>query len=160
MSIRLTGELWAAHDQHPSADNGPKTESASRARIARTIGRDAADASDAEWRRFTHTWRQAQLRVLEANLVRVGARHASLVNAPIVGAGCGRFLAAALAREEARGYVDFARLASMASDDTERAEWVSTCAPSVAVALLAASAAQGASGNERLSSNDVAMRAA
>ena len=45
---RLTGELWPEHDQHPSADNGPKTQAASRVRIARMIGRDAADASDAE----------------------------------------------------------------------------------------------------------------
>jgi (4-(4-[2-(gamma-L-glutamylamino)ethyl]phenoxymethyl)furan-2-yl)methanamine synthase len=157
---RLTGELWAAHDQHASADNGPKTESASRARIARTIGRDAADASDAEWRRFAQTWRLAQLRVLEANLARVGARHAALLHAPVVGAGCGRFLAAALAREEARGYVDFARLAHVASDELERAEWVSTCAPSVAVALLAASAIQRASANEKPLFDDAATRAA
>ncbi|MDR5739978.1 hydantoinase/oxoprolinase family protein [Caballeronia sp. LZ016] len=136
---RLTGELWDAHDQHPSADNGPKTEVASRARIARMIGRDAGDASADEWRRFALAWRHEQLRTLEASLVRVCAQHASLTAAPIVGAGCGRFLAEALARQEARGYIDFARLAGISNADDERAEWVSTCAPSVAVALLASS---------------------
>jgi (4-(4-[2-(gamma-L-glutamylamino)ethyl]phenoxymethyl)furan-2-yl)methanamine synthase len=146
---RLTGELWAEHDQHPSADNGPKTEAASRARIARMIGRDAADASDAEWRRFAQTWRLAQLRALEANLARVTVRDASLAAAPIVGAGCGRFLAAALARQEARGYIDFARLAGVSGDDAARAEWVSTCAPSVAVAMLASMAQSSSDASPR-----------
>ncbi|MDR5857185.1 hydantoinase/oxoprolinase family protein [Caballeronia sp. LZ062] len=136
---RLTGELWDAHDQHPSADNGPKTEAASRARIARMIGRDASDASAEEWRRFALAWRHEQLRIIEANLARVSAQHEALASAPVVGAGCGRFMAAALARQEARGYVEFARLAGVASHDAERAEWASTCAPSVAVALLASS---------------------
>jgi len=157
---RLTGELWPEHDQHPSADNGPKTEAASRARIARMIGRDAADASDSEWRRFAQNWRHEQLRALETNLARVIARDAALAAAPIVGAGCGRFLAAALARQEARSYIDFARLAGVADDDATRAEWVSTCAPSVAVALLASMAAKGAAGNEARSHADAAPRAA
>jgi probable H4MPT-linked C1 transfer pathway protein len=157
---RLTGELWPEHDQHPSADNGPKTEAASRARIARMIGRDAADASDSEWRRFAQNWRHEQLRALETNLARVIARDAALAAAPIVGAGCGRFLAAALARQEARSHIDFARLAGVADDDATRAEWVSTCAPSVAVALLASMAAKGAAGNEARSHADAAPRAA
>jgi hypothetical protein len=107
------------------------------------IGRDACDASPDEWRRFALAWRHAQLRMLEANLARVSAQHDALARAPIVGAGCGRFLAAALAQQEARGYVDFARLAGVVSDDAERAEWASTCAPGVAVALLAASPVAG-----------------
>ncbi|KND62412.1 hypothetical protein BVER_01615 [Candidatus Burkholderia verschuerenii] len=159
---RLTGELWPEHDQHASADNGPKTEAASRARIARMIGRDARDAADAEWRRFAHAWRHEQLRTLEANLARVCAQHARLAAAPVVGAGCGRFLAAALAREEARGYVDFSRLAGVTSDAADQAEWASTCAPSVAVALLASRAVdgKGAPSNEAFPSNDASSRAA
>jgi (4-(4-[2-(gamma-L-glutamylamino)ethyl]phenoxymethyl)furan-2-yl)methanamine synthase len=114
------------------------------------IGRDAAEASDAEWRRFADEWRREQLRAIEASLARVSAAHPGLAAAPIVGAGCGRFLAAALARQEARSYVDFAMLAGAgagagagaddARADAEVAEWIATCAPSVAVALLAASA--------------------
>jgi probable H4MPT-linked C1 transfer pathway protein len=160
---RLTGELWDAHDQHPSADNGPKTEAASRARIARMIGRDAADATDAEWKRFAQTWRREQLRTLEANFARLIARDETLAAAPVVGAGCGRFLAAALARQQARGYIDFARLAGVADDDATRAEWVSTCAPSVAVALLAALAtnrARGAQDEVTPPLNDASSRAA
>jgi (4-(4-[2-(gamma-L-glutamylamino)ethyl]phenoxymethyl)furan-2-yl)methanamine synthase len=139
---RLTGELWPPHDQHPSADDGPKTEAASCTRLARMIGRDAADASDTEWRRFAQRWRHEQLGTIGANLARVRIAHPSLVNAPLVGAGCGRFLAAALAQQDGRGYIDFATLvgaapAGAAPANPEFSEWVTTCAPSVAVALLA-----------------------
>jgi probable H4MPT-linked C1 transfer pathway protein len=139
---RLTGELWPPHDQHPSADHGPKTEAGSRARLARMIGRDAGEAGELEWRRFAQSWRREQMSVIETNLARVAAAHPELASAPLVGAGCGRFLVAALARQEARSYIDFARLAGM-DGEGERAEWAATCAPSVAVALLAANASLG-----------------
>jgi probable H4MPT-linked C1 transfer pathway protein len=138
---RLTGELWPPHDQHPSADNGPKTVDASCARLARMIGCDAADASADEWRAFAHTWRLEQLRTIGASVAQVCDAHPQLADAPLVGAGCGRFLAAALARETARPYVDFSALACVPSareqaDARELNEWIATCAPSVAVALL------------------------
>ncbi|WP_321897971.1 hydantoinase/oxoprolinase family protein [Paraburkholderia heleia] len=147
---RLTGELAPHYDQHPGADNGPKTPAASRARIARMIGRDAGEASDADWRAFAQRWREAQRREIGANLARVVAAHPALAGAPLVGAGCGRFLVAELARETARGYVDFGALAAGAArwahgaEFAEREDWAATCAPSVAVALLAAArSAQG-----------------
>jgi probable H4MPT-linked C1 transfer pathway protein len=140
---RLTGELWPAHDQHASADNGPKTQAASRARIARTIGRDARDADENEWREFAYGWRDKQLRILTANLHDVIAAHPSLQRAPLIGAGCGRFLIEAMAQEEGRAFIDFSDLTDLAyltdapGADQERREWIATCAPSVAVALLA-----------------------
>lgn len=137
---RLTGELWPPHDQHPSADNGPKTKAASRVRLARMIGRDAAEAEDIEWRRFAQRWRHEQLATIATNLARVRTAHPALAAAPLVGAGCGRFLAAALARQDGRGYVDFATLAGVRHAGAEFSEWIATCAPSVAVALLAAGA--------------------
>jgi (4-(4-[2-(gamma-L-glutamylamino)ethyl]phenoxymethyl)furan-2-yl)methanamine synthase len=155
---RLTGELWPPHDQHPSADNGAKTIAASCARLARTIGRDAADASIDEWRCFAHTWRHEQLRTIGACIAQVRDAHPQLAAAPLVGAGCGRFLVAALARETAHAYVDFSALTGAVTDtqaahacaatphdgsDTA-AEWIATCAPSVAVALLMATPAGNA----------------
>ncbi|CAB3749140.1 hydantoinase/oxoprolinase family protein [Paraburkholderia humisilvae] len=149
---RLTGELWPPHDQHPSADNGPKTVDASCARLARMIGRDAADASTDEWRAFAQTWRLEQLRTIGATVAQVRDAHPALADAPLVGAGCGRFLVAELARRMGRAYVDFSELAggvcsaSAHADTHELNEWIATCAPSVAVALLmAADAAPGAS---------------
>jgi uncharacterized hydantoinase/oxoprolinase family protein len=134
---RLTGELWPPHDQHPSADNGPKTIAASCARLARTIGRDAADAGEDEWRAFAQAWRDAQLQAIGASFEQVCAAHPSLAGAPVVGAGCGRFLAASLAQAHARDYVDFGTLAQTAAQaPQDAAEWIATCAPSVAVAWL------------------------
>jgi probable H4MPT-linked C1 transfer pathway protein len=131
---RLTGELDPLYDVHPSADQGPKTQEASCARIARMIGRDSHEAAAFEWRRFAQRWRARQLLEIGVNLARVAAAHPGLAAAPLVGAGCGRFLVAALAREEARGYIDFGALAGV----PERCSaWAATCAPSVAVALLA-----------------------
>jgi probable H4MPT-linked C1 transfer pathway protein len=136
---RLTGELWPPHDQYPAADNGPKTAAASRERLARMIGRDAAEASDADWRIFAETWRGEQLRAIGANVLRVASRHPELARAPIVGAGCGRFLAAALAQQESRSHLDFAMLGARGERAEALSEWISTCAPSAAVALLLAS---------------------
>ncbi|WP_181321740.1 hydantoinase/oxoprolinase family protein [Trinickia symbiotica] len=131
---RLTGELDPDCDVQPSADHGPKTEAGSRVRLARMIGRDAGDATDDDWHAFAMQWRTLQLRETALNLARVEAAHQALAHAPIVGAGCGRFLARALAREEGRGYIDFATLAGASA---RLADWTATCAPSVAVALLA-----------------------
>jgi probable H4MPT-linked C1 transfer pathway protein len=138
---RLTGELWPPHDQHPSADNGPKTEAASRVRLARMIGRDAAEASDVEWMDFAKRWRHEQLATVATNLARVRAAHPALSTAPLVGAGCGRFLVAALAQQDGRSYIDFAALAGVGQAGVESREWIATCAPSVAVALLAVAGA-------------------
>ena len=136
---RLTGELAPHYDLYPSADQGPKTEAASRTRLARMIGRDAHEAGSDEWRGFALRWRELQLREIGANLARVTAAHPELAAAPLVGAGCGRFLAAALASMEAgeapRAYIDFGTLAGVPAN---RSDWAATCAPSVAVALLAA----------------------
>ena len=134
---RLTGELWPSHDQHPSADNGPKTGAASRIRIARMIGWDARDAEENEWREFAWVWRDEQMQILAANLARVIAAHPSLGRAPLVGAGCGRFLVEAMALQEGRGFIDFGKLVDASDADNARMEWIATCAPSVAVALLA-----------------------
>ena len=136
---RLTGELAPHYDLYPSADQGPKTEAASSTRLARMIGRDAHEASPDEWRRFALRWRELQLREIGLNLARVTAAHPKLAAAPLVGAGCGRFLAAELtcmdAGEAARDYIDFGTLAGVPAN---RLDWAATCAPSVAMALLAA----------------------
>jgi hypothetical protein len=78
-------------------------------------------------------------RSIGASFEQVCAAHPSLAGAPVVGAGCGRFLAAALARSHARDYVDFGTFARTPSDAPhDAAEWIATCAPGVAVALLMA----------------------
>ena len=137
--FRLTGELTPQHDQYPAADGAGKDADATRQRIARMIGRDARDADEAAWLRFAHAWRAAMVEEIDRNLVRVLARFPgeSTAVAPltVVGAGCGLFLAEALAQRHGLPFVHFA---SLVPADAACREWVDTCAPSVAVALLRA----------------------
>ena len=58
---RVTGELDEAHDQQPAADNGAKDRAGSLARLARLVGCDRRDASDADWLALAQQWRSAQL---------------------------------------------------------------------------------------------------
>ncbi len=129
--FRLSGELDPAHDQYPPADGGGKDAAATRQRLARMIGRDAREADPAQWRIFAEHWRQAMLDEIGRNLARVsgGADPAR----PIIGAGCGAFLARALAQRLERPYFAFAELVEA---EAQCAAWAGTCAPSVAVALL------------------------
>lgn len=135
---RLTGELEAAHDQHPAADGGAKDEAATRRRLARMIGLDARDASDAEWLAFAQAWRTAQLTELCGQLERVIARAGLPPQAPIVSAGCGSFLAEALAIALERPWVRFSQIAlgAVADGCEDLQRWAQVAAPSVAVGLL------------------------
>ncbi len=136
---RLTGELNPAHDQHAAADNGAKDFDASCRRLARMIGHDARDGQRTDWIDLAQHWRAAQLAQIRVNFDRVvslsevDARGA----APIVAAGSGAFLARELAARESRPCVGFEQLTGTATS-SERSPWISVCAPSVSVALLAA----------------------
>jgi len=135
--FRLTGELDAEHDQHPAADGGDKDTTAICRRLARMIGMDARDAELAQWTAFAGHWREALLAEIATNITRV-AREAELpAAAPVVGAGCGLFLARELAARIGRPFVPFHRVAGFdATATAEVGRWTDTCAPSVAVALL------------------------
>jgi probable H4MPT-linked C1 transfer pathway protein len=144
---RLTGELDPEHDLYPPADGGAKTTAATQARLARMVGCDARDGSDADWQAFARTWRAAQVDRIAAELARVLAlRGLSLDGATLVAAGAGAFLVPALL--SALGgdgmrvtLCDFGRdVAPLRPgptyDDCLRAARL--CAPSVAVAALGA----------------------
>lgn len=135
---RLTGDLDAAHDQATTADGRGKDVEATRQRLARMVGRDAGDATAADWLALAGFWKQAQLRVLWGQMERVGAGAGLSPAAPLVGAGCGAFLAAQLARESGRPFLRYAEVAfPETTGDTGLARWADVCAPAVSVALLA-----------------------
>lgn len=145
--FRLSGELDAAHDQHPAADGGSKDEVASCRRLARMIGHDLGDADTAAWKALAMHWRGALLAEIGRNLARVRARQPELDDATIIGAGCGRFLAAELAERAGMPFQPFAALAKPAQlNDANDAgpDWIATCAPCVAVARLLAADARSA----------------
>ncbi|MBP0588487.1 H4MPT-linked C1 transfer pathway protein [Paraburkholderia sp. LEh10] len=135
---RLTGELDPLHDQHPAADAAAKDGKASCQRLARMIGRDARDASMADWESFAREWRKIQLAHLSANLAQVLGRVGLGHDVVLVAAGCGAFLADDLAAQFGRDVIGFASLMEAHGIDAMAARWTQVCAPAVAVALLRA----------------------
>jgi (4-(4-[2-(gamma-L-glutamylamino)ethyl]phenoxymethyl)furan-2-yl)methanamine synthase len=134
---RLTGELDAAHDQQPAADGAAKDKAATQQRLARLIGRDARDASPAQWLALAQEFRQRQLGEIQRNLQRVLASTNLPATAPLVAAGCGAFLVPELAAMRDRPRLLLDRLLPL--DDLPPADraWATVCAPAVAAALLA-----------------------
>ena len=133
--FRLSGELDPAHDLYPPADDGVRDEAGSRLRLARMIGHDARDAGADDWHAFALRWRGQMLAEIRRNLVRVIRQAGLPASAPFVGAGCGAFLVRDLADVLGHPWVGFDALATVTPDC---AEWARVCAPSVAVAQLAA----------------------
>ena len=140
---RLTGELDPAHDQQPSADQAAKDHARTQARLARMIGLDARDGSDADWLAFAQAWRQEQLAELRGQLARVADEHA-LGSMPVaIGAGCGAFLLPELA-PAGWACTDYrSAVVPVAADAPPGvAPWAGVIAPAIAVAAL--HAARGA----------------
>jgi probable H4MPT-linked C1 transfer pathway protein len=138
---RLTGELDAAHDQQPSADGAAKDPPATRQRLARMIGRDAADGDDDDWLALAQAWRLAQCGEITSQVERVLRRHRLGGEAPVVSAGCGDFLAESLAHALRRPALRFADLLpglAARREDAALARWAQVAAPAAAVAMLAA----------------------
>lgn len=138
---RLSGELDAAHDLHPSADNAAKSLPATRQRLARMVGLDARDASDEQWLDLARAWRASQVQAIGAQLRCVLTDHGLARDAVLVSAGCGAFLvpelsaSAGLQPRRVLAYGrDVAQMARHAAAGTEA--WAQVCAPSVAVAAL------------------------
>lgn len=135
---RLTGELNPAHDLHPSADNGPKDLPGSRQRLARMVGLDARDGTEADWLAFAQAWRAEQVAELAGQLQSVLDAAGLPTDAPVVSAGCGDFLARSLADALNRRCLAYGSLVARIAADAPpgAAAWAQVCAPSVAVASL------------------------
>ncbi len=134
---RLTGALPPDADQHASADGRGKSLEESAHRLARMLGRDAESADLAAWQRLARHLAERQLQSIHAAVDRVVSRGAFGNDAPLIGAGVGRFLVTALAQRLGRPYIDFATLVS---GPPEVCEWAARCAPAAAIAALTAAA--------------------
>lgn len=132
---RLLGELPEHADQYPAADGGAKTAEASARRLARMIGRDLAEGSMEDWRALASAFADAQLGALIDACRALPGIAALAPDAPVVCAGAGRFVAAGLARALGRPAVTLGELLTDLAPDC--ADEATTCAPAVAVALLA-----------------------
>jgi probable H4MPT-linked C1 transfer pathway protein len=131
---RLTGTLPDGVDQHATADGRGQSVAESRARLARLLGRDTEDGTDAAWLAVARHLAERQLRTLADAAAQVLSRTTLPDEAPIVAAGIGAFLAERLAARLGRPVVPFADLLSVAP---EAATWAGRAAPAVAVAMLA-----------------------
>ncbi len=132
---RILGDLPDGADAMLTADGGPKTLEASRVRLARQIGLDAKDTNPWALTLLARYFAEAQLRMITdgAHLV---LSHADLgTEAPIVGAGVGRFVVKRLAERLGCAFVDFSDLIEAVPEMRHKA---GDCAPASAVALLAA----------------------
>jgi probable H4MPT-linked C1 transfer pathway protein len=127
-AYRVLGELPDGADLHPTADGGPRDATASRRRLARMIGRDLDSAPDAL------VLRAAQLERILAAAVRQVKCAGLPADAPVVGAGVGRFLVRDLAQRLGRSCVEFGELLPGSAAMRGR---VADCAPAAAVAILA-----------------------
>jgi probable H4MPT-linked C1 transfer pathway protein len=132
---RLTGALPEDADQLPTADGRGKTAADSARRLARMLGRDLQAGNLVDWRRLAAHLAERQLQTLQAAIDRVLSRGLLPDDAPIVGAGVGRFLLRPLAERLRRPYLDFA---SLIEGEPATREWAARCAPAAAVAILAA----------------------
>jgi probable H4MPT-linked C1 transfer pathway protein len=132
-AYRVLGILAEGVDQHPAADGGEKTIEASARRLARMIGADLDEGGPDAWRQVAAWFARCQRRRIEDAVALQLSRRVVGDETPLVGAGCGRLLLKALARDLDRPYRDFVELIDAGSIP---GEWVSACAPAVAVALL------------------------
>lgn len=129
---RILGVLDENDDKHSTADGKEKTVSGSVARLARMIGHDAADLNATEWREIASWFSEQQLRKIHDATFLVAGNAAA--DAPIVGAGTGRWQIRRLAERMGRRFIDFSDL--IPADEAVRSE-ASSAAPASAVALLA-----------------------
>ncbi len=131
---RVLGNIPDGADSAPTVDGRPKTPQASRARLARLVGRDLADASPEQWDALARFFARAQMRRIEDQMDLQASRGVFDERTPVVGAGIGRSVIAAWARRSNRpfqGFEEFVPTTPQAKAAT------GDCAPACAVALLA-----------------------
>ena len=134
---RLLGTLPDDADKMTTADGRDKTVAASRARLARMVGRDAEAGEEAEWLELARWFAEAQVQSITDGAMLVLSRTALPISAPVVGAGIGTEVIAEVARRLSRPYLGFA---SLFDAPPTVGKLASQCAPAAALAVLASRA--------------------
>jgi (4-(4-[2-(gamma-L-glutamylamino)ethyl]phenoxymethyl)furan-2-yl)methanamine synthase len=130
---RILGSLPAQADMMATADGREKTREGSRARLARMVGADDADADDRAWTALAQWFAEMRMRrVMDAAML-VNSQHLLPADAPVVGAGIGADVVKEITRRLGRGYVAFDALVDAAPQARAAA---SQCAPAAALALM------------------------
>jgi len=131
---RILGELPKGLDLHQTADGRSQSVEDSVARFARMFGRDKHDGSSDDWRHGAAFVREAQVRSIQDELMRVISGLELPLSAPIITAGIGSDTARVLAHRVGRPAKDFGTLAHA---DKKVLRSATRSAPAVAVAHLA-----------------------
>lgn len=134
---RVLGELDARVDLHAAADGRGKSVAESTQRLARMLGCDAAEGSEADWRVAARSIAECQLRSICDGLLTVLSRHPRLCGKELVCAGIGADAGATLALRLGLQPVQFGELVGAAGRLSRDA---THSAPATAVALLLADA--------------------
>src|SRR5262245_4933403 len=128
---RILGTLPSCADRMSTAEGRDKPVAASRARLARIIGCDAADADDAAWTALARWFAEAQIRSVVDGAMLVLSSVPLAADAPVVSAGAGAAIVEAVAHRLGRTCVPFGSLISAAPEARVAS---SRCAPAAAVA--------------------------
>jgi hypothetical protein len=107
------------------------------------LGRDLGDAGLLAMIDVARHFAACQVAEVEDASETLLAREDIAADAPVIGAGCGRFIARHIAQRLGRPYGDFGELIDCAPDMRDTA---AVCAPAVAVGLLAERALSGSVG--------------
>jgi (4-(4-[2-(gamma-L-glutamylamino)ethyl]phenoxymethyl)furan-2-yl)methanamine synthase len=132
---RLTGDLATDEGPAGTADGRGTSLPECRARLARMIGWDAESAPSEVWDALARYVGEHQLVQLFDNASLVLSRSEIGADAPVVGAGSGRYMARRLANRLGRPYLEFGTLVGPKAAIDAAA---SDAAPACAVALIAA----------------------
>jgi len=132
---RILGTLAEETDQMPTADGREKTVAASRARLARMVGRDAADGDDGAWRSLAQWLAEAQMRAVIDGAMLVTSAGGLAPQAPVVAAGIAKPVVSEIAHRLGQPCVTFETLLEVLPEARAAA---SRCAPAAALALLLA----------------------
>jgi uncharacterized hydantoinase/oxoprolinase family protein len=134
---RILGQLPEGADQMVTADGREKSVAASRARLARMVGRDSDDADAAAWIALAQWFAEAQIRALTDGALLVLSQGQIPTSAPIVVAGIGAAVLREVARRLGRDCINFNDLIEVAPSARSAAL---QNAPAAAVAVLACAA--------------------
>ena len=133
---RVLGSLPDGLDHMATADGRPKTAAASRARLARMVGRDAHDADGQTWAALAQWFAECQIRAVSDGAMLVLSQGSLPAQAPIVAAGAGGAVLGEVARRLGRDCIAFDSLLDIAPSVGAAA---AIGAPAAALAVLASS---------------------
>jgi probable H4MPT-linked C1 transfer pathway protein len=137
---RILGTLPEGVDQHATADGRGTSLAESIARFARVFGRDAVEGSLEDWRSAARSIAEHQVASIVESALQVLGGAPLTDDTPVVAAGIGADVAAAVAGRLGRPCKAFGELIATAPDARL---WATRCAPAVAVAALLDAEARG-----------------